>query len=1026
MQAAAVSESSAGEALACALQEALPAGSQVVVCWRPAHGRVSDSFTPGTEAPLRDAARRLLERDPPAVGASDDRYADRIEAAWWLEDRSRASIVAQMPQVLTTPLRAAWLAMARRIVAADLAAGRAHARAEALEKSERLQQALYGIADLAGSGLEMPDLLSRIHGVVCGLMYAENFYIVLYDDVADTMRFLYFADRHDPYVANPLQSIRGEDMPTSLTLALLRHGESLQGSSADLRERLNVPNDERHGPDSADWLGVPMRRDERVCGAIVVQNYDTAGSYGDEDRALLSFVAQHILTALDRFRAREELERRVAERTYALQLSNRDLQAEIIERQRSERLQRALFRIAELTITSDTLERFYSQVHDVVSELLYARNFYIALLSDDGERLQFPYSIDERDVIRETRRLADGLTEYVIRQGKPLLADRHRIAELNSRGEVRSHGSAAHCWLGVPLYRDDAVVGVIAIQSYSRAISFNARDQELLTFVAHHISIGLARKQAQDRLVTAHGELEQRVATRTRELAHTNAELVAQIGERVRAELKLTHQALHDALTGLPNRGQLADRLDHAIARAKRENRAFAVLFLDLDRFKLVNDSVGHSAGDELLIESSRRIVGTVRSADMVARLGGDEFAILIENIDGLMVAEDLAQRVLRALGEPCWVAGREVFPSASVGIAMWHPRYANGTELLRDADAAMYRAKGAGRGRFAVFDEEMREQALRILDLEADLRRAINSDAFIAYYQPIVRLDDQLVIGHEALLRWRHEKRGLLLPREFIGLGEDSGLIEEADWILYGRVIAELARGGQGYISVNVSPRHFRSGDFADRLLRMIEEAGADPRRLRIEITEVALLDDVPRALRILRTLRNHGVLAQLDDFGTGFSALSYLHRFPIECLKIDQSFVAGLVGESRPESIAVVRAIQALAGTLGIHTIGEGVETQAQRLILRELGCTYGQGYLFGRPAEGVSGEARIPEGVADVIGADGVASNIAAAEVVGASAQDIGVRIESRDPAAPKGAAGTGFGEPDFVEHTGTGDA
>ncbi len=1007
MQGATVSETSTDEALACALQEALPAGSQVVVCWRAApHGQISESCTPGGEHALRDAARVLLERDPPAIGASDDRYGDRIEAAWWLEDRSRASIVAHLPQALPTALRAAWLAMARRIVAADLSAVRAHARAEALEKSERLQQALYGIADLAGSGLEMTDLLSRIHGVVCGLMYAENFYIVLYDDVLDTMRFLYFADCNDPYVADPTKAIRGDEMPTSLTLALLRHGEALQGSSADLRQRLGVADDAHHGPDSADWLGVPMRRDERVCGAIVVQHYDSAGSYGDEDRALLSFVAQHILTALDRFRAREELERRVTERTYALQLSNRDLQAEIIERQRSERLQRALFRIAELTITSDTLERFYSQVHDVVSELLYARNFYIALLSDDGERLQFPYSIDERDVIRETRLLADGLTEYVIRQGRPLLADRHRIAELNSRGEVRSHGSAAHCWLGVPLFRDDTVVGVIAIQSYSRAISFNARDQELLTFVAHHISIGLARKQAQDRLVTAHGELEQRVATRTRELAHTNAELVAQIGERVRAEQKLTHQALHDALTGLPNRGQLLERLDYAISHAERDNRPFAVLFLDLDRFKLVNDSVGHSAGDELLIESSRRIIATVRSGDMVARLGGDEFAILIESIDGLIVAEDLAQRVLRALGEPCWVAGREVFPSASVGIAMWHPRYRSGTELLRDADAAMYRAKGAGRGRFAVFDEEMREQALRILDLEADLRRAINGDAFIAHYQPIVRLDDQTVIGHEALLRWRHEKRGLLLPREFIGLGEDSGLIEEADWILYARVIAQLARGGHGYISVNVSPRHFRAHDFADRLLRMIDEAGADPRRLRIEITEVALLDDVPRALRMLQTLRKHGVLAQLDDFGTGFSALSYLHRFPIECLKIDQSFVAGLVGESRPESIAVVRAIQALAGTLGIHTIGEGVETHAQRLVLRELGCTYGQGYLFGRPAEAIRSELRIFDGE-DLVDGSIDASGEASGEVA------------PPDGGQKEGAVRAQFDEPDIVE-------
>ncbi len=972
-----------GHALAHALQEALPAGTQVVVCWRAVHGRTAESCTPGAEQGLRDTARLLLERDPPAVGASDDLYGDRIEAAWWLEDRSRAAIVVRMPQALPTPLRAAWLAMARRIVAADLAAVRAHARAEALEKSERLQQALFGIADLAGSGLEMNELLSRIHGVVCGLMYAENFYIVLYDDVAETMRFLYFADRHDPYIADPLHAIQAQEAPNSLTLALLRHGEALQGCSAELRQRLGVPNDGDHGPESADWLGVPMRRDERVCGAVVVQNYEAAGSYGEEDRALLSFVAQHILTALDRFRAREELERRVTERTYALQLSNRDLQAEIIERQRAERLQRALFRIAELTITSDTLERFYSQVHDVVSELLYARNFYIALLSDDGQRLQFPYSIDERDGLRETRRLADGLTEYVIRQGRPLLADRHRIAELNSRGDVRSRGAAAHCWLGVPLFRDDAVVGVIAIQSYSRAIAFNARDQELLTFVAHHISIGLARKQAQDRLVTAHGELEQRVATRTRELAHTNAELVAQIGERVRAEQRLTHQALHDALTGLPNRSQLLERLDLAIARAKRGQRAFAVLFLDLDRFKLVNDSVGHSAGDELLVESSRRIVSTVRGDDMVARLGGDEFAILIEHIDGQVIAEDLAQRVLRALGEPFAVAGREVFPSASIGIALWHPRYRNGTELLRDADAAMYRAKGSGRGRCAVFDEAMREQAMRILDLEADLRRAINGDAFIAHYQPIVRLRDRALVGHEALLRWRHEKRGLLLPREFIGLGEDSGLIEEADWILYGRVVAELARGGEGYVSVNVSPRHFLSGDFADRLLRMIDQAGADPRRLRIEITEVALLDDVPRALRILRTLRNRGVLAQLDDFGTGFSALSYLHRFPIECLKIDQSFVAGLVGDSRPESVAVVRAIQALAGTLGIHTIGEGVETQEQCEALLELGCAHGQGYLFGRPAERSPSQLRLAPEAASGVVAETASEPVAAAE-------------------------------------------
>lgn len=938
------------DTLADTLQEALPAGSEVAILWRDPHGTtIAGSASPGATTALANRADSLLSREP--VG----QHSHRVEASWTTAEGVRVALAAQLPGPLAPEIRAMWVALARQVIGHHLVALRTLARAESLEKSERLQQALYEIADLAGSDLELADMLRRLHTVVAGLMYAANLYIVLYDDVRDTMRFLYFADQRDTYVAEPERDIPIEEMPNSVTVALLRHGEPLQGPSAAIRERLGVARDIRHGPDSEDWLGVPMRRDDRICGAIVVQSYDRPDVYGEEERALLAFVAQHILTALDRFHAREELERRVEERTQALQLSNRDLQAEIIERQRAERLQRALFRIAELSITSETLERFYTQVHDVVSDLLYARNFYIALLTEDGERLEFPYSIDERDTQREARKLASGLTEYVIARGRPLLADRKRIAALEAQGLVRSRGSLAHCWLGVPLFRNESVVGVITVQSYSPAINFSVRDQELLTFVAHHISIGLARKQAQDRLVGAHAELEQRVDSRTRELAQANAELLSQIGERLRVEQQLTHQATHDALTGLPNRSQLLERLSQAIERAQAEpDRTFAVLFLDLDRFKLVNDSVGHSAGDELLIETGRRIVDAVRSDDTVARLGGDEYAILVEDIEGPQVAEELAQRVLRALGEPCWIAGREVFPSASLGIALWHPRYRNGAELLRDADAAMYRAKSAGRDRWAVFDEAMREEAVRILDLEADLRRAINGDGFVAFYQPIVRLDDQRVIGHEALLRWRHERRGLLTPGEFIGVGEDSGLIEEVDWILYRQVMDELARGGEGYISVNVSPRHFRSGDFADRLLRMIEQAGADPHRLRIEITEVALLDDVPRALRMLRTLRSHGVLAQLDDFGTGFSALSYLHRFPIECLKIDQSFVAGLVGDTQPESVAVVRAIQALAGTLGIETIGEGVETEAQRATLRELGCTFGQGYLFGRPAE------------------------------------------------------------------------
>ncbi len=935
------------DGLARALRQTLFGDARVSICW----DAPDRSHVQAAGAPLDDEEAERLLSTP--VDMADPR---RIGVSWTVEDGTRAAIAATLGEPMLQSAREVWQAMARRWVDAHLATERLQARVVSLEKSERLQQALYEIADLSGSDMDMGEMLRRIHVVVRGLMYAENLYIVGYDDVRKTMRFLYFADSLDSYQADPDNEIHLADMSNSMTIALLRQDEAHYGPSEQVRGKLGVPRDERHGPDSKDWLGVQMRREGRVCGALVVQSYEQSDVYGEEERALLQFVAQHLLTALDRRHARQELERRVEERTRALQLSNRDLQAQIVERQRSERLQRALFRIAELSITSETLERFYAQTHDVVGELLDARNFYIAIFDEDTGMLHFPYTVDERDMERKSRMLGKGLTEYVIRGGQPLLADNLDIAGLHSSGEAVLHGALPQCWLGVPLIHEESVVGVIVVQSYSSAVNFTERDQALLTFVAHHISNGLARKRAQDRLVAAHAELEQRVEARTHELAQANADLLEQIGERLRAEQRLTYQARHDALTGLPNRSQLLERLGMAISRARQAPASlFAVLFLDLDRFKLVNDSAGHSAGDDLLVEAGRRIVAAVRDDDMVARLGGDEFAVLVEGVETAATVEQLAGRILGELSSPCWVAGREVFPSASIGIAYWNPRYRNGADLLRDADAAMYRAKATGRERWAVFDEAMRDEAVRILDLEADLRRAINGEGFVAFYQPIVSLDGGEVVGHEALLRWRHERRGLLAPGEFIGLGEDSGLIEEVDWILYRQVLRQLAVApGDSYVSINVSPRHFRGNDFAERLLRLIDKEKADPARLRIEITEVALLDDARHAIQMLDQLRAHGVLAQLDDFGTGFSALSYLHRFPIECLKIDRSFVSGLDTDAERESVAVVRAIQALAGTLGIYTIGEGIETPEQSRVLAELGCERGQGYLYGRPAE------------------------------------------------------------------------
>ncbi|MEQ1514486.1 MAG: EAL domain-containing protein [Lysobacteraceae bacterium] len=933
-----------------ALLGTLPADTQVAIAWRHARLGPGSARNASSDEALRASVLSQLGDAPSsqATGALIDRHDS--------DNGNRTVIgIAFAGPPPADWMQASWFALAHRLVAASLCLVNAGERIEALEKSKRLQQALYEISDLAGSGLEMHDMLARIHQVVGGLMPAENFYIVQYDDKHATMRYLYFADSRDRFDPDSETEFAVDQDMHSMTAALLQHGKPLIGSPREILHGMNIPSEEyAGGPLSEDWLGVPLLRGAQVCGAIVVQDYENASRYDAEDRALLEYVAQHILTALDRKTAQVELEWRVKERTRALEQANFELQAEVIDRERAEKLQQALFRITELSVTADSLERFYADLHSIISELLYAKNFYVAFLSDDGKHIEFPYAADEVDTRpHRDRTRAKGLTEYVIDTGHALLADRARIRSLESEGLVSSFGPLAYCWLGVPLTRDDVAVGVIGVQSYTDDISFVERDQELLTFVAHHVDAALARKRAQSRLVAAHAELEARVETRTRELAETNRELREQIAERLRAEQRLRHQARHDSLTGLPNRGQLQERLDDAIARiSSADGKPFAVLFLDIDRFKLINDSVGHVAGDELLVESSRRISQAVARDDLVARLGGDEFAILAENIEGPEPAERCAANILRALGQSMWIEGREVFPSASIGIALWHPRYRKSEELLRDADAAMYRAKRLGRNRSEVFDEEMRAEAMRLLDLEADLRRAIMHDAFEPHFQPIMRLQDGEQVGCEALVRWNHEERGLLTPSAFIGVGEDSSLIEQVDWLMYAHVIASMDEYPQHYVSINVSPRHFLSDNFADRLLRMLDEADQDPRRLRIEITEVALIEDAPRALRILRDLRNHGIAALLDDFGTGFSALSYLHRFPIQGLKIDRSFVAGLDSDSSAESLALVRAILAMALTLGIDTIAEGIETEAQRRILLDQGCQFGQGYLLGMP--------------------------------------------------------------------------
>ena len=429
---------------------------------------------------------------------------------------------------------------------------------------------------------------------------------------------------------------------------------------------------------------------------------------------------------------------------------------------------------------------------------------------------------------------------------------------------------------------------------------------------------------------------------------------LADVTERRSYESRLIHQALHDPLTGLPNRVLLLDRIGQALRRAARSHAGPAVLFLDLDRFKTVNDTLGHGSGDELLVAVSNRVKPLLRDGDTLARFGGDEFAILCEEVSTDGEAAVVAQRIMSALSEPFDLDGREIFLGASIGVARAEPGLLDDHQLLADADAAMYRAKEKGRGRVEMFDVVLREQLRHRMDVENDLHGAVARGELEVHYQPVFTSDGRVPVSVEALVRWRRSGQ-LVAPNEFIPVAEETGLISSIDQFVLEMACRQLAAwdvdGPAGLsASVNLSPHHLASPTLVPDVKAILARTGIDPRRLLLEVTEGSFVRDLPGAQRALAALRELGVSVGVDDFGTGFSSLSYLRELPVDQLKIDRSFVAPL--DSGDKDQAVVRAIVDLAHSLGLETVGEGVETPEQLAALRSLGCDYAQGFHLQRP--------------------------------------------------------------------------
>jgi diguanylate cyclase (GGDEF)-like protein len=820
--------------------------------------------------------------------------------------------------------------------------------------SESIQKSLFDISELASSINELSSLYPAIHDIICDLMPAQNFFVAFYEQEKEIIDFVYFVDEFDEQVVS---QVSADDLKNSITGYILRTGNHLFLAKETYQQQLTNISVKDLGANPVDWIGIPLKRGSQVIGAMVVQSYDESIRYNQEDLEILLFVSQHIVNCVDRVKSRELTEKTIRQRTKQLRQINEELQEEISERQKVESLQQALFEISELSASVEgNMDDFYSAIHDTLSRLIGAPNCYVATIDNGNQALQFPYYKDEIQSQIAPRPMGLGLTEYVIRYGSAMLIDATKAQKLTDNGELctdvaEKMRQRMNSWIGSPLVIDGEICGVIAVQSYGKEKQYTLKDLEFLCFVSNHIAVALGRKQSSDEIKAYNQRLAEQVKQRTEELNSTNLFLQKQIEERLQAQQQLEYDAQHDSLTGLANRVLFNSRLELALASKQRYAASnFAVIFIDLDRFKQINDSLGHMAGDMFLKEVASRIGSCIRGHDLLARLGGDEFVVLFDNYDSPTDVEEISARIISSIAKPFNIENKDMYSGASIGIAYIESGYQSADEVLRDSDAAMYQAKALGRGRYIVFDKTMRDKLLEELEIEGEFRKTLKAKAFDSYSQPIVNLTNQETIYEECYVRWEHSSIGKIKREQYWQIAEQFGLTVEMDKFMLNKaceILQDWQLNGADEnkrIAINLSIHHLTQTSLAKQLIEQINEADVNPRKLVIEFDENALNRRSQFFLPAIKILKRAGITLVLDNFGSGLASLSYLYSYPFDYVKVDHYFVKTLPRSER--NLKLLQSVLSISGHLKFKLIAEGIDTQEQYQALLEAGCELGQG--------------------------------------------------------------------------------